>query len=106
MVPDALADSGVWLMNYFLSLDVDYLTWVLWLLYPVIISFLLPLFILVFLYASALFLQIFHYRERLRAAYQHDVWDGARKTLAAVWDGQAKFFHGELASFLICAVSD
>lgn len=102
MVLDELADSGIWLMNYFLSLDVDYLTWVLWLLYPVIISFLLPLFILVFLYASALFLQIFHYRERLRAAYQHDVWDGARKTLAAVWDGQAKFFHGEL--FNLCCL--
>ena len=99
MALNVLTEYGVWLLDYFLSLDVDYLTWVLWLLYPVIISFLLPLFILVFLYASALFLQIFHYRERLRAAYRHDVWDGARKTLAAVWAGQARLFHGEIESF-------
>ncbi|KAL5016644.1 hypothetical protein ScPMuIL_006233 [Solemya velum] len=75
-------------------LDIDYLTWVLWVVYPIVISFLLPLFILIFLYASAIFLHVYHYRHRLRDAYAKDFWDGARKTLSAVWVGQARIWHG------------
>ena len=91
-----ITDSAIWVWDYFRSLDIDYLKWVLWVVYPVLISFLLPLVILVFLYASALFLQILPYWKRLRAAYQHDIWDGARKTIAAAWAGQAYIFHGNL----------
>ncbi|KAK7100332.1 DGAT1/2-independent enzyme synthesizing storage lipids-like [Littorina saxatilis] len=94
MILDNVTDLTARLWEYFRELDIDYLSWVLWVIYPVIISFILPAIILVFLYASALFLVIFHYRERLRAAYQHDIWDGARKTLAALWSGQGFVTHG------------
>lgn len=76
------------------TLDINYWKWVLWVVYPIIISFLLPLLILLFLYASALFLNLYNYRQRLREAYERDFWDGARKTLAALWDGQARLWHG------------
>ncbi|XP_071117554.1 DGAT1/2-independent enzyme synthesizing storage lipids-like isoform X3 [Haliotis cracherodii] len=76
------------------QLDIDYLRWVVWLTYPIIISFLLPLILLVFLYASVLFLLVYRQRHRLRDAYAHDFWDGARKTLAALWDGQGRIWHG------------
>ncbi|XP_076463071.1 DGAT1/2-independent enzyme synthesizing storage lipids-like [Babylonia areolata] len=75
-------------------LDLSYLSWLLWIFYPCIISFLLPCIIAILLYASALFLWIFQYRERIRAAYHQDMWDGARKTLAALWAGQGYIFHG------------
>ena len=48
-----------------------------------------------FVYCSALFLHVYQYRHRLRAAYGHDFWDGAKKTVAAFWDGQARIWHGE-----------
>lgn len=72
-----------------------YVVYVCWLVYPVVVTvFILPAIILVFLYASALFLHVYKWRRRLRDAYSHDFWDGARKTLAALWDGQAKIWHG------------
>ncbi|KAK6180040.1 hypothetical protein SNE40_012260 [Patella caerulea] len=76
------------------QLDIQYLSWVLWVIYPIIISFLLPLIILVFLYASVLFLLVYRQRHRLQEAYARDFWDGARKTLAALWLGQARIWHG------------
>ncbi|XP_074644055.1 DGAT1/2-independent enzyme synthesizing storage lipids-like [Tubulanus polymorphus] len=75
-------------------IDWAYLHWLLWLLYPVIISFLLPALLVVFLYASALFLYIYQHRHRLRDAYSRDFWDGARDTLAVLWDFQGRIWHG------------
>ncbi|KAK3092576.1 hypothetical protein FSP39_004566 [Pinctada imbricata] len=76
------------------SLDIDYWRWVLWVIYPIIISFLLPLCILILFYASSIFLHVYHYRHSLQEAYTHDFWDGARKTLAALWDAQGWIWHG------------
>ncbi|XP_013382530.1 transmembrane protein 68 [Lingula anatina] len=74
--------------------DIDYLRWLAWLWYPIIISFLLPLMIIAFLYASALFLHIYRLRHQLKDAYSQDFWNGARKTLAALWDAQGYIWHG------------
>jgi hypothetical protein len=77
------------------SLDCHYLAWIVWLLYPIIISFLLPALLVIFLYASALFLVIYRQRHRLKDAYQKNFWDGAKNTLAAIWDGHGRIWHGE-----------
>lgn len=76
------------------KLDIHYWKWVLWVVYPIVISFLLPLIIILFLFGSSLFLHVHNYRHRLREAYSLDFWDGARKTVAAFWDGQARIWHG------------
>ena len=76
------------------KLDIHYWKWVLWVVYPIVLSFLLPLIIILFLYGSSLFLHVHNYRHRLREAYSVDFWDGARKTVAAFWDGQARIWHG------------
>lgn len=96
MVLETISDIAIWIWSLIESLDINYLAWVLWVVYPIIITFLLPLVILVFLYASALFLHIYRYRRRLREAYQHDFWDGARNTLAVLWDAQGYIWHGEI----------
>lgn len=33
-------------------------------------------------------------RQRLRAAYERDFWDGARYTVAAIWDAHGWLWHG------------
>ncbi|XP_064625339.1 DGAT1/2-independent enzyme synthesizing storage lipids-like [Lineus longissimus] len=76
------------------SSDWHYLAWIVWLLYPIIISFLLPVLLVIFLYASALFLVIYRQRHRLKDAYQKNFWDGAKNTLAAIWDGHGRVWHG------------
>lgn len=76
------------------QLDIEYWRWVLWVIYPIVISFFLPLILLLFLYCSALFLHVYQYRHRLRAAYGKDFWDGAKKTVAAFWIGQSRIWHG------------
>ncbi|CAH1773693.1 unnamed protein product [Owenia fusiformis] len=42
----------------------------------------------------AIFLHIYKYRHKLKDAYAKDFWDGARKTLAALWDAQGWIWHG------------
>ncbi|KAK0069383.1 transmembrane protein 68 [Biomphalaria pfeifferi] len=37
---------------------------------------------------------IYKQRMKLKAAYDHDFWDGARKTLSVFWTAQAKIWHG------------
>ncbi|OWF44773.1 transmembrane protein 68-like [Mizuhopecten yessoensis] len=99
-ISNQINDHLQYAWELFDTLDINYWKWVLWVVYPIIISFLLPLIILLFLYGSALFLNVYHYRRRLREAYGRDFWDGARKTLAALWDGQARLWHGyEIVGF-------
>ncbi|XP_041359467.1 transmembrane protein 68-like [Gigantopelta aegis] len=74
--------------------DISYWKWVLWVVYPVIISFLLPFIIIIFVYASTLFLFVYRQRHRLRDAYARDFWDGARKTISVFWDCQGRIWHG------------
>ncbi|CAL1546339.1 unnamed protein product [Lymnaea stagnalis] len=79
---------------YVNSFDIDYISWVLWVLYPILITFLLPAFIVLFLYLTSLALFIYKQRMKLKAAYDHDFWDGARKTLGVFWWAQARIWHG------------
>lgn len=107
---DAMSVYGTWLdgsvynsttyymdflYNIIEKLDIDYWKWVLWVIYPIVISFLLPIMLLVFLYASVLFLHIYGYRHNLRDAYARNMWDGAVQTLSAIWASQARIWHGE-----------
>ncbi|XP_059175030.1 monoacylglycerol/Diacylglycerol O-acyltransferase-like [Physella acuta] len=85
-------DSISVVLDYVNSIDID--SWVLWVLYPILITFLLPSFIILFLYLSSLMLFIYKQRMKLKAAYDHDFWDGARKTLGALWWAQARTWHG------------
>ena len=80
----------------------DYFWWVLWLIYPALLLFILPILILFFIYASALFLWVFNnYYGPIQEAYHNDFWDGARMTLAAFWVGQGTLFHGMVYAFLM-----
>ena len=83
-----------WIWDSVVNLDIDYLAWVWWVVHPTIILFLLPGVILLLLYASAVFLWVFQYRHDIQEAYQHDFWDGARRTLAAFWDGTGHYYFG------------
>lgn len=76
------------------QLDIEYWKWVAWLIYPVVLSFLLPLVIPVCLYCCAIFLHVYQYRCRLRDAYAHDFWDGAKNTVAVFWEAQGRIWHG------------
>lgn len=102
--PDAIYNHTTLYLDviwtYIESLDIDYIKWVLWVIYPIILSFLLPLLLLVFIYGSALFLQLYRRRHRLRDAYARDFWNGARNTLAAVWEGQGRIWHGTIPFIL------
>lgn len=88
-------DHYVHLVRDILQLDekliLQYFS-LLW--YPLIIFLILPCAILVFLYASALFLTIYKWRSQLQEAYHHNFWDGARQTLAVVWEAQSYIWFG------------
>ena len=81
--------------------DFDYGTWLLWLFYPMLITFLLPFVIFFLLYGSAIFLHIYRLRHLLHDAYVRDRWRGARKALAALWDAQGTIWHGNFIYFCI-----
>lgn len=74
--------------------DIQYLSWLIWLFTPVVVTFLLPLVILFLLYSSALFLYLYRYRHRLKDAYSRDFWNGARNTIATLWDAHGWIWHG------------
>ena len=76
--------------------DINYMNWLLWVLYPLLVTFLLPFLVFILLYASAMFLHVYRLRHFLREAYKGDVWAWARKFIAAVWDAQGTIWHGML----------
>ncbi|KAF4524893.1 hypothetical protein B566_EDAN015549 [Ephemera danica] len=76
-------------------IDLDFYLWLSWLLTPLLITFLLPMVIGLLFYVTALILYIYKlHRQRLRDAYERDFWDGARHTIAAVWDAHGWLWHG------------
>ncbi|KAJ9589681.1 hypothetical protein L9F63_017125 [Diploptera punctata] len=76
-------------------IDLDFTLWLTWMLAPLLITFLLPLIIVFLLYLTGLILYIYKlHGNRLRHAYETDFWDGARKTVAAVWDAHGWIWHG------------
>lgn len=74
--------------------DIDYFNWLVWLFTPVAVAFLLPTLIIALLYFSIIFLHVYRYRRPLRDAYARDFWDGARYTLALLWTGHGRVWHG------------
>jgi len=89
---------------YFLNLlersnfDIIYLAW-LWSLFKplcllLLSLFLLPATILLLIYGSSLFCLIYKHWNRLKAAYSDDLWYGALKTLALLWELQGTIWHG------------
>ncbi|XP_063307458.1 DGAT1/2-independent enzyme synthesizing storage lipids [Pelobates fuscus] len=73
---------------------LNYVAYLLWVFTPLIIVFILPLFFILFFYLSILFLQVYKRKNELKEAYSNSIWDGARKTLATLWDGHATIWHG------------
>ena len=80
--------------------DIYYFEWLIWLFYPLVLTFILPTIILILVYASALFLHFYRWRHHLKDVYTRDVWEAARHTLAAFWDFQGKIWHGNLIKLL------
>lgn len=74
--------------------DLDFLSWLVWLFTPVVVSFLFPALLMIFIYLSALFLRIYRYRNRLKDACSRDFWVGARHVLATAWDALGWVWHG------------
>jgi len=83
------------LFNYLYHNYVD-IQWLIYVLYPVVITFILPALIFLFLYASQLFLQLYRLRQHFSSMLHMDCWDGARQIIAAVWAAHGKIWHGEL----------
>ena len=75
--------------------DIFYLQWVAWMIYPIILTFLLPAVIVVFLYISVLILQLYRLRSHFFEAYRMDFSNAARQVIAALWDAHGKIWHGK-----------
>ncbi|UJR36382.1 hypothetical protein I4U23_029106 [Adineta vaga] len=80
------------------NFDLIYLAW-LWALFKplcllLLSLFLLPATILLFIYGSSLFCLFYKHWNRLKAAYSDDLWYGALKTLAILWELQGSIWHG------------
>uniref|UniRef100_A0A3Q4GKU8 Transmembrane protein 68 n=1 Tax=Neolamprologus brichardi TaxID=32507 RepID=A0A3Q4GKU8_NEOBR len=75
----------------------DYLSvleYLLWVFTPLAIVFIVPFLIVILLYLSILFLHVYKRKNQLKEAYCNNLWDGARKTLATLWDGHGAIWHG------------
>ncbi|XP_055459468.1 monoacylglycerol/Diacylglycerol O-acyltransferase isoform X2 [Meriones unguiculatus] len=85
----------------------DYLNFanhLLWVFTPLILL-ILPYFTIFLLYLTIIFLHIYKRKNVLKEAYSHNLWDGARKTVATLWDGHAAVWHGfSLLLDVFCAL--
>ena len=75
--------------------DLYYLNWLVWVFYPLILTFMLPVIIMIFLYLSSIFLHLYRLRHFLREAVNRDFLDGGRHVLCALWDAQGRIWHGK-----------
>ncbi|XP_076838034.1 DGAT1/2-independent enzyme synthesizing storage lipids [Brachyhypopomus gauderio] len=73
---------------------LSFLEYLLWVFTPLVVVFILPFLIVILLYLSILFLHVYKRKNQLREAYSNNLWDGARKTLATLWDGHGAIWHG------------
>ncbi|KAL3079776.1 hypothetical protein niasHS_014058 [Heterodera schachtii] len=73
---------------------LGYLEYLVWLLLPIFIVFVLPIVFLFFSYGCVIFLRIYKHRNRIREAYASSVWDGARASIASFWEGVGYLWHG------------
>ncbi|CAH0551690.1 unnamed protein product [Brassicogethes aeneus] len=73
--------------------DIDYSLWLTWCLAPLLITFLLPLAIVLLLYITALMMYIYklHWRN---LDLSGDKWDRIRRIASIIWDGHGWIMHG------------
>ncbi|KAA8587588.1 hypothetical protein FQN60_016450 [Etheostoma spectabile] len=88
----SVADSGAGCQTLEDYLSV--LEYLLWVFTPLAVVFILPFLIVILIYLSILFLHVYKRKNQLREAYCNNLWDGARKTLATLWDGHGAIWHG------------
>lgn len=74
--------------------------WLIWIMYPIIVTFLLPMLLLLLLYTSSLFLHFFRLRHHFLGVCQMDNWNRARILLAIFWAAHGKIWHGILLFIL------
>ncbi|CAD6215735.1 GSCOCG00000546001-RA-CDS [Cotesia congregata] len=76
-------------------IDVDFTLWLSWVLMPLLITFLLPIIILLLLYMTAAIFYIYKlHRGRLQEAYGRDWKSAARSVVAAIWDVHGYIYYG------------
>ncbi|KAM9304130.1 DGAT1/2-independent enzyme synthesizing storage lipids-like isoform 2-T4 [Morus bassanus] len=73
---------------------LSYAVYLLWVLFPLAVVFLLPGVLIILFYTSILLLHIYKRKNELKEAYSNDFWDGARQMLATLWDGHGRIWHG------------
>ena len=62
---------------------------------PIVIMFVLPLLLIVYLYLSALLLFVYRRRKPILDAFHHrNIWEGYRRTMAVLWSGHGWIWHG------------
>lgn len=86
--------SSTWRFDFFQFHSIKQFQYLLWLFLPIIVAFLLPVFLLLFIYGCVIFLHIYGLRHQIRAAYASSYWDGARMSIASFWDGVGYLWHG------------
>ncbi|XP_045416779.1 transmembrane protein 68 isoform X4 [Lemur catta] len=72
---------------------LNFANYLLWVFTPLILL-ILPYFTIFLLYLTIIFLHIYKRKNVLKEAYSYNLWDGARKTVATLWDGHAAVWHG------------
>ena len=80
---------------------LNFANYLLWVFTPLILL-ILPYFTIFLLYLTIIFLHIYKRKNVLKEAYSHNLWDGARKTVATLWDGHAAVWHGKQESPAVC----
>ncbi|XP_036259898.1 transmembrane protein 68-like isoform X1 [Molothrus ater] len=73
---------------------LSYAFYILWVLFPLVLVFVLPGVIVILFYVSILWLHIYKRKNEIKEAYSHDVWIAAREMLATIWDGHGRIWHG------------
>ncbi|XP_013182797.1 PREDICTED: transmembrane protein 68 isoform X2 [Papilio xuthus] len=75
--------------------DTEYSLWLTWFLTPVIVTFLLPAFIIVLIYISSIIFHLYRlYRLRVIDGVESDWRQAARLAVCALWDAHGWLWHG------------
>ncbi|XP_044745526.1 transmembrane protein 68 isoform X1 [Coccinella septempunctata] len=76
-------------------IDIDLTLWLTWCLTPLIVTFLLPLIIVILFYFTAFTLYIYklHWRNIKDTLSSGDRWEAGRKFVGAVWDAHGWIWH-------------
>ena len=80
-----------------LTIDSFFLGWRIYLLSPLVVTFLiLPMLVVVYIYLSALLLFVYRRRHSIIDAFHNQtVWEGYRKIIATFWSGHGWIWHGD-----------